>query len=340
MIGKLFGLVPVNDTVYWPKEETSATSPIMGIELELENIPDWTKWVQTGFHRKEDGSLRNHGSEFVSVPMKTEQLLKAVSEFYRLNKVSDRHISERCSVHIHLNCQDLTVEQLVSLCKTYQVVERVLFNFVGGERDKSIFCVPWYDTTIVAATLFKEPVQPGRFKFWQKYTALNLLPLFQFGTVEFRHLAGQGTVEPILKWIKIIKALHQFSVHIDPKELDNILLGLNTTSQYDHLINNVFLEHADELKTEGYKQALEDGVLALKYMLFDNFVKPPLGANKDFLYFDDVVAEQVAINNMTMPHAGGTIRWGEVFFPTAVPRTERAPANPRVAPQSRTRRPA
>lgn len=278
---KVLGLIPVS-TYTAPKEDKipqSPNSPIMGIELELENIRDWSRWEFGIFTRKEDGSLRNNGSEFVSYPTSAETLKHWVEQFYKRNKVSEANISERCSVHVHLNCQDLTFEQVTSLCMVYQVFERLLFAFVGGERDKSIFCVPWHQTNITSREVFKKPVKPSNFKQWYKYTALNLLPIFQYGTVEFRHMAGQPTVDPILSWIDIIRNMRNFIVENPPEIVENMLIGLNTTSQYDMMVDRVFQNTAPLLKTGAYTSALEEGVLAMKYMLFDNFVKqekPPL----------------------------------------------------------------
>lgn len=275
---KVLGLTPVNPYKE-DKIPQSPNSPIMGIELELENIRDWSRWEFGIFTRKEDGSLRNNGSEFVSYPTSAETLKHWVEQFYKRNKVSADNISERCSVHIHLNCQDLTFEQVTSLCMVYQVFERLLFAFVGGDRDKSIFCVPWHQTNITSREVFKKPVRATNFKQWYKYTALNLLPIFQYGTVEFRHMAGQPTVDPILSWIDIIRNMRNFIVENPPEIVENMLIGLNTTSQYDMMVDRIFQNTAPLLKTGAYTSALEEGVLAMKYMLFDNFVKqekPPL----------------------------------------------------------------
>lgn len=340
-------ILELNPVVTWDIPKNVPTGgPIMGIELELENIRDWSDWEYGPFIRKEDGSLRNSGSEFVSLPLGSLALSYYVEDFYKRNRVNASHISERCSVHVHLNCQDLSIEQVASLCKVYQVFERMLFNFVGDDRDKSIFCVPWHQTNITSREIFTTPLRIGNFKSWYKYTALNLLPLFSYGTIEFRHMAGQPSYEPIVQWINLIVAMRKFVVENTADQIENLLIGLNTTSQYDMLVDRVFGEYAQVVKCEGYKTCLEEGVLHLKYMLFENFhpTKKPLSSFKwdtgTTVTLNDVGA------NVTFEEARQRIadmanqfaaRPDGVFV--APPRAEPVAPRPRVNPAPRRRNP-
>lgn len=248
-----------------------------GVEIELEDIR--REPICYGFTTKEDGSLRNRGQEFVSPPWSFDTLSEQLPNLYTSNKYGVKNVSERCSVHVHLNCQRLSKEQLISLIKLYQVLERMLFAWIGDDRDKSIFCVPLHET-LITYSLFESKELTAivtKFKRWQKYTALNLLRLFDLGTVEFRHMAGQGSPERILQWLEIIGSIYEFIYTTNLRELDKLLLNLNTTSEYKRLIEHIFKEYSGYFNGHDYQLLLEEGVLMLKGMVLSQKEarKPP-----------------------------------------------------------------
>lgn len=77
-----------------------------------------------------------------------------------------------------MNIRTLTVEQLEALIITYLVFEKALFTFVGNNRYSNIFCVPIVETDI-GENLLPLITDKHPQVAWQKYTALNLLPIMQ-----------------------------------------------------------------------------------------------------------------------------------------------------------------
>jgi hypothetical protein len=248
-----------------------------GVELEIENLnPEVSKGdfcvAGTVFH--EDGSLRNNGGEYVTKPMKLRELQYVLNQFFRKNQFNEDNYSERCSVHVHANVGDMEWEQVKTLILVYQVFERSLFSFIGGERDKNIFCVPLYDTQLTQNLIDRKGSDvAGKWKSWEKYTALNLLPIFSQTTIEFRHMGGTCDLNRIMLWCNIIGCLFAFAKRESFEEASKYFLSLNTTSAYKEAVFRVFGEWSYVLLSlPTHEQDMEDGVLTAKYACGDKVV--------------------------------------------------------------------
>lgn len=247
-------------------------SLLYGVELEIEgcNPDDWRSHCVPGMEYHEDGSLRNNGAEYVTRPMAMRELVYVLDQFFKKNNFTESNYSERCSVHVHVNVGDLEVVQVTGVLLLYQVYERCLFEWIGNDRDKNIFCVPWYTTNIPYSILTGDQSrQLNKWRRWQKYTALNLLPIFTQGTIEFRHMAGTNDLNKIIKWCNIIgKMVSYMRKRKDSSETAQVLMELNTNSQYDSFTQQLFDELALELfALPNYKENMEDGVINMKYSL-------------------------------------------------------------------------
>lgn len=284
-IGKVLGLkapMPWNTSKVVPLN-APCPSLLYGIELEIEEISnDRDPYVPHGMRSTEDGSLRStpgHFSrEFITEPMTYSHVAFTLKDFFARNGFNDSNYSERCSIHVHTNVHNLTFEQLATLLLTYQVYERVLFNWVGHERDRNIFCVPWYDTTMTFRIVDRiKHADQYTFSEWQKYTALNLIPVHAQASIEWRHMHGHCDIDVLLQWLRLIGHIYQFALDVSFEEAKTNFANLNTTSQYLTALNQVFLNDADILRAPGYEQHMEDGVLAMKYSLL---TKPPAQESK------------------------------------------------------------
>ena len=191
-----------------------------------------------------------------------------LEQFFERSKVTEANYSERCSVHVHANCRDLSLDQVSVVALLYQVFEVLLFQFIGADRNKNIFCVPWYETTLTYNVInnLKSGDHHG-LKKWQKYTALNLLPLYRYGTVEFRHMAGTNNLKFIIDWCNLIGCLFAYAKEHTLEQTKEWIIDLNTTSAYRDTLQTVFGNWADLLRTPGFEVLLEEGVLNMKYAL-------------------------------------------------------------------------
>lgn len=308
--------VPHPVTVSWNKA-TPLPSPdptrVFGVELEIENAS--FEWETQFWTAKEDGSLRNHGVEFVSKPTTYSVLVARLEQFYAEHQLRERkenditysadsNFSDRTSIHVHSNCTDITAEQLSTICLIYSVVERLLYRFIGNERDMNIFCVPWYETTInhrVINSIVTGNMAPLR--RWHKYTGLNLLTLTTLGTIEWRHMHGNCDIEFIAGWLRLISHHYRVAKSISFEELQHRLLGLNTTSQYRNMLDFLFEKDASLLHVPGYDLLLEEGVLSAKYAYNSNMSKTEKSDNTMSAWLQQV-ANHNDVFNTTAPVVG------------------------------------
>lgn len=226
----------------------------VGIEIECENglttsgVNDSNNTLWNLFRQawisKEDGSLRNHGVEFVTPQGMTAQ--QASQALPLLSDVLDVFYSRitanaRTGVHIHLDFLSKTPEQIGTFILLYSLLEQSLFKYSGG-RHQNIFCVPIRESfNQVGAilrhirdqskwdTLFRSIVQS------QKYAAFNLLALSSYGTIEFRH--GHGTNRPhtVIPWLKTLVSMYHYAEKQKFEDFLERVRKLNTTSEYEEI---------------------------------------------------------------------------------------------------------
>ena len=222
----------------------------VGIELEVENIHEPLS-ISNYWRIDSDGSLRNYGVEFISTPMKAKHILPAMqhltSKLYLHNKPT---FTSRCSIHVHLNVQDLTWHQIYCLVLLYSIFEKHFFNVAGTKREENIFCVPLYKSTqLNCLTKLKASLTD-----WSKYTAFNLGPIYGsnhsgcLGTIEFRHLYGTLDSNIIMHWVNSIVKLKAACKKEKLNNLVNRILTMNSTSEYLHLYKTIFQEEAQVLQ--------------------------------------------------------------------------------------------
>ena len=182
----------------------AAQSFIAGVECEIESVRSQHDFPN--FHATQDGSLRNNGIEFISVPLTKMDLLTSFNNLHASIEFYDREVafSPRTSTHVHINCRALSTEQVRTLILLYALFEESFFAMTAPDRRTNIHCVPLTETYL--------PVHYHRsinhlVNRWHKYTALNIVPLAKLGTVEFRHLQGTGDPQLFGEWVNTLETL-------------------------------------------------------------------------------------------------------------------------------------
>jgi hypothetical protein len=167
----------------------------------------------------------------------------------------------------------MTLDQVSTICLIYQTVESLLFNFVGNDRDKNIFCVPWNQSNLtynIVSTIGKGiDLANNMFRRWQKYSSLNLIPITTQGTLEFRHLEGTCDVKRITNWICLIAKIFEHAMSNTLKQVQLQIVNMNTVSNYHQWLYSVFGEYAQLLQTDNFERHLAQGVIDTKLMLMD-----------------------------------------------------------------------
>lgn len=295
---KLLGLPPVKPYTNSKATPMLAADPslLMGLELEIEGVrDDPSELYVPGMYGTEDNSLRTtdvgRGWEFITKPATFSVTAYILETFFKKAALSqEKNYSERCSIHVHANVQDLTPSQLKSVCLLYQVFERLFYSFAGHDRDSNIFCVPWAETTIthkLIDNLLDQNLKSLR--QWQKYTGLNLIPTQTQGTIEFRHLPGTCDLPRILDWLNMIGCLFSTARNIPFEEIKTFITSVNTTSEYKELVRRVFQQWERVFNMPSMETQLEEGVLDVKYMLAASHKK---GVKVPTMVFDDLLPRE------------------------------------------------
>jgi hypothetical protein len=285
----------LNTGVHLKRKLDAKTSPklcddntFVGIEVEVERVLTTTPIGKlensegvAGFIWKnvEDNSLRNNGREYVSIPLKGDNIAYAldVLESTLKNSVHTKghEFSDRTSVHVHVNMRDMTGEELATFMLTYLLVEPLLYQFSGGIRYNNIFCVPVLESPLSThlREMFSFVGKSDKTVFnilanWHKYTGLNCKPLSNYGTIEFRHMAGTCDADYLLKWIDLILQIKQFAIATPFKDLKEVVSELNTTSAYSHVLVSIFGENAGLLQQFDTQKDMERAVCFIKDCLY------------------------------------------------------------------------
>lgn len=239
----------------------------IGIEIEMEgeNLkhPIRQYWKGIG-----DGSLRGASIEYVlKTPVRRELTLQRLKY---LKKELEEHNSilqpsDRCGVHIHVNCQQLTVNQVINFAIVYLILEDLLVDMCGEQRVGNLFCLRASDADkiITALRICKQEndlnhIQSSRYR----YASINLAAISKFGSVEFRAFQTPKDLLKIQKWIEILLKIKDFSLGFD--EAYDIIEGVsfggpsefvrNVLGNDANLVNMV---NRERLVTEGVRRVQE-----------------------------------------------------------------------------------
>lgn len=239
----------------WPHEQP------VGIEVELEDVglqavdDHIYRPYEFFWSKKEDGSLRNKGAEFVShvgVSVENAPIALDALETYIAAATNGRaHANARTGLHIHYNVGGKQLRELCNALFLYAVLEPVFFE-VSGKRSESIFCVPWHANRRSLGEVINNVVNTThqgifskvwRWRNYSKYCALNLAPIAAFGTVEFRMHAGTYDPIHIYRWISAIHNLFRHAYATDIADNYQAFRSKRTPDKYLSLIRSIFGEY-------------------------------------------------------------------------------------------------
>jgi len=195
------------------------------IECEGENMEE----INTKFWRcEDDGSLRgeypNGRCEYIfknptaikDVPVALTQLADHLSD-------AELAFSHRCSVHVHLNAQELTITQLMNLVYTYLILEEPLMTFCGKKRKGNNFCLRLSDAEGMLQLINNMFIHGEEcFQYFERdmyrYSAMNLEALKKYGSVEFRGMEGNLDIERLSSWCNVLVALRTYAASVQSPE--------------------------------------------------------------------------------------------------------------------------
>lgn len=236
----------------------------LGIEFEFEGVktskPKLAEIKGSYWEEHKENSLHDSGLEFAfRQPMFGKDVIEAVSALLKAAKDEQWRISLRTGLHVHQEVRDMTYAQLVGELTYYALLEPALYAWAGDDRESNNFCAPWYkcegsvyDAANIVHLMYKR-LQSERAESllqacenFHKYAGLNLRPLHNFGSIEFRHL--KTTIDPtrVFKWINIILSLKKAALNSPDSTM--VIVTQSTKQGFKKLVYNIFGEElADEI---------------------------------------------------------------------------------------------
>lgn len=236
-----------------------ADTTYIGVEVEMENV-NLNYPPPPTFNGKVDGSLKNNGIEFITIPIQFKFLEVELARLFKC--FVNYTFSSRCSIHIHMNARDFTVEELKTFLLLYMIFERSLYRF-SGDRWNNIFCVPLGFFTLPVTEVIIYSSTDQIIQKWYKYFGLNISPLFggestKIGTIEFRHMVGTDNIPWIIQWINLIVSLKIGAKKHSYKSMVEKLQMMNTDSSYYELSDIIFREYSELIRMQPtFKQDVE-----------------------------------------------------------------------------------
>lgn len=221
---------------------------LVGIELETEGV-SVNDLPYSGYWRYDiEPSLRGYSAEFVlRDPLAGDDLDHALNVLSELTE--DTRLSERCSLHVHIDAGDLPLTQVYNVCIAYAIFEKVLYS-LSGNRYYNKFCVPVGLSSELRRYIASLYVNRLRVSEDYRYGGLNLNALSKFGSLEFRMHEGTLDMDELKEWCQILHDLVENTNDLDPTYM------IECSGSYEgilHLAEKVFT--TDSVKT--YLESLE-----------------------------------------------------------------------------------
>src|SRR5690606_37717057 len=144
-----------------------------------------------------DHSLRgDENAEYVlRKPRTFKEARGDVADLFEMFKKAESRLDEsnRTSIHVHLNFQNLFLNNLASFLALWYSLEEILTEYCGDHRVGNLFCLRAKDAPALpldAREFIASECQTNLDEFVHHYAGLNLSSLNKFGSVEIRTMRG------------------------------------------------------------------------------------------------------------------------------------------------------
>lgn len=248
----------------------------IGLEIEAEakgpvHFP--VEGLPPGWNATADNSLRGISIEYVlGQPIKISNVGKKIDELVKClhNYGTEVKYSFRAGVHVHVNCQDLNMRQVLLFAALYYSVENVLIDWCGSDRVGNLFCLRARDAEGVihmVGNAFAGNSGYGTLgSNHLRYASMNFAALAKYGSLEFRAMPTYPGFEGIEKWAQMLFQLKEKSKEID--SIETLLERFSMASPREWL-QEVLGDFYDEVKDQdNIDQKVWEGVYYAQDLLF------------------------------------------------------------------------
>lgn len=249
-------------------KEGTVVPDAVGVEIEIElTTPFDTTQLSTtsDWSVKSDGSLRNFGLEFVSRPFSLRHegtvLSKSWSDIIKNPLMSSANYDcPRASVHVHVNVRDYTYNQLMNIILAYLLLEGTLVDYCGRWRRGNLFALRIPEAAANFSNIKNTVTQYTALNInsEQRYSAMNLVSLRNFGTIEFRMLGSVYSPELIQLWASGLRHMVDWAAQSYQNPPD--LYRRYTSATREEFVNEFLGDLGREILKRPLKEELfEDG---------------------------------------------------------------------------------
>ena len=257
----------------WPPEN------IIGLEVEMEGEGLMGLGVN-GWKKDGDGSLRGHGVEFIlDHPLSEKDAYKAVDSLYKNFKLFGKiKPSNRCGVHVHVNCQWMEIEQVFNYITLYLILEDLIIKWCGEDREGNLFCLrakdaEWLIYNLIrdkGAGIFSETTN----KRMYKYAAINVAAIYYYGSLEFRSLRTPSSPKPIKDMISLLLRIRDKALEV--KEGKDFISACSARGETEWA-REILGPHFNMLRCEGMEYMIMDGVRRIQALAYTSLkdISPP-----------------------------------------------------------------
>lgn len=244
----------------------------IGIEIEMEASSQFPPSSPIGWLPHSDGSLKGYAREYVSaVPITIDKVDSELEKLKVFLSGMDIHHSFRAGVHIHVNCQNLTLQQIGTFAAVYWALEPSLVKFCGSNREGNLFCLRLCDAE-APFFLLLETLKSGQLGHVAtdniRYASLNLRALATHGSLEFRAMETLPDLSKIAEWSRMLYHMREYVISIPDR----------TQIAYDISFNGPGMWAEKVLGEEGYN--------LIKYEGMDKDIITSMRGIQELIYFN------------------------------------------------------
>lgn len=168
----------------------------------------------TVWHVERDGSLRHGASYHRNTGEVVSPILVGESGFAEIERVlaAIRAVgattNRSTGLHVHVDASDLSGIEVSRVVEYYTMQGRNIDTLVSRSRHSNNYANKYASYQIASMKqIVERDGREGLRGFAHKYRTVNLLPLFSYGTIEFRQHQGSVNAQKVISWVRFVQAL-------------------------------------------------------------------------------------------------------------------------------------
>lgn len=243
----------------------------IGVEIEVEGHNLMPPRDLHYWRIDRDGSLRGESCEYIfAAPLNIGKVQDAIDELLKAHKDVGTVIndSDRCGVHVHINMQDMTIQQCINIALLYFIFEEVLVRYCGEDREGNLFCLRARDAEYLISTFRKCYVGKTLHYLLNenfRYASLNIYAIQKYGTFEFRAFRTPTNLNDIVPWVNILSKLKKYGKGIEnPRDIVERMSAIGPRA----FLAEVFEDTHKELIVPDLDQLMYRGVRLIQDIVY------------------------------------------------------------------------